>query len=878
MGHEKANSDSDANSAEENQLNDTKNGSSSDGNDKSNCSENNDSASNSKTVNKTTLCVQKTTTEFKLRVVPLEKLLEKPLVDKNNERTSTLSDAQTRRLPKRKNRSNCVVIDLTDSEESEEEEEIVKSVSKTKKSVPSKSEASAQPSKSNPPVKLRELPRLRQCTVRIKRTPFPLTDSLLAERVAGSKVNGGDTSIKTQDKRDRRNSNNNSYLKNKPSASFRKKVMTSDSSESESTNQKNDTVLDGENSEETDVKSSDSEVIPARKKRVFYKRKKSSDDDSDFAPQPAAKKRGRIRRGQDSSDNDDVVKRKGRGKKNANSDEDDDDDSDEKNKNKRKHIRKIIKTKDLDISTKNAAKEEEERRKRIEERQKLYNQIYEKPENVEVTDLVLDFDEETKKPLLQVDKGILKKLKPHQVSGVKFMWDACFETIKEAEDNAGSGCILAHCMGLGKTLQIVTLSHTLLVNSRRTGVERVLIITPLSTLNNWAREFKHWIGFANKRNVEVYDMSKYKDKPTRIFKLNEWFEEGGACVIGYDMYRILANEKAKGLRKKQREALQQSLVDPGPDLVVCDEGHLLKNEKTSISKAVTKMRTKRRIVLTGTPLQNNLKEFIGNNSGKVFNCTKNAAKEEEERRKRIEERQKLYNQIYEKPENVEVTDLVLDFDEETKKPLLQVDKGILKKLKPHQVSGVKFMWDACFETIKEAEDNAGSGCILAHCMGLGKTLQIVTLSHTLLVNSRRTGVERVLIITPLSTLNNWAREFKHWIGFANKRNVEVYDMSKYKDKPTRIFKLNEWFEEGGACVIGYDMYRILANEKAKGLRKKQREALQQSLVDPGPDLVVCDEGHLLKNEKTSISKAVTKMRTKRRIVLTGTPLQNNLKE
>uniref|UniRef100_T1PJ54 SNF2 family n=1 Tax=Musca domestica TaxID=7370 RepID=T1PJ54_MUSDO len=104
-------------------------------------------------------------------------------------------------------------------------------------------------------------------------------------------------------------------------------------------------------------------------------------------------------------------------------------------------------------------------------------------------------------------------------------------------------------------------------------------------------------------------MSKYKDKATRIFKLNEWFEEGGVCIMGYDMYRILSNEKAKGLRKKQREQLLQSLVDPGPDMVVCDEGHLLKNEKTSISKAVTRMRTKRRIVLTGTPLQNNLKEY-----------------------------------------------------------------------------------------------------------------------------------------------------------------------------------------------------------------------------------------------------------------------------
>jgi SNF2 family DNA or RNA helicase len=34
------------------------------------------------------------------------------------------------------------------------------------------------------------------------------------------------------------------------------------------------------------------------------------------------------------------------------------------------------------------------------------------------------------------------------------MWDACFESLKEAEKTKGSGCILAHCMGLGKTLQV----------------------------------------------------------------------------------------------------------------------------------------------------------------------------------------------------------------------------------------------------------------------------------------------------------------------------------------------------------------------------------------------------------------------------------------
>ncbi|XP_011176502.2 transcriptional regulator ATRX homolog [Zeugodacus cucurbitae] len=619
MGQEKVHSDSDANSAEDSNIHsattNNKVNSKFDPENKDKNESDSLSARSTRTRSSNILSLntnsekiaplQKTGNEFKVRVVPLEKLLERPIGNKIKENNKLISETQSRRLPDRKNRNNCTLIELSDSEDSVGDQE--KEVSKPKKikSLFAKSGELAQDEKSNPFDGV--LPRIRQCTVRIKRTIFPTSSSLLNQNSTITKVNGGDKTIKNQSKEDLGFSKKNPYLEKKSSASIRKLVMNSDSDESDSVTFENVNNFDDHSEVESDDKSSDSEVIPARKKRVFNKRKKSSDDDSDFTPQPVPKKRGRLRRGKDSSDDDDGDdKRKGKVKKDAKSD---DEDADEKNKNKRKHIRKIIKTKDLDITTKNATKEEEERRKRIEERQKLYNQIYEKPENVEVTELVLDFDEDTKKPLLEVDRGILKKLKPHQVAGVKFMWDACFETMKEAEDNAGSGCILAHCMGLGKTLQIVTLSHTLLVSSSRTGVERVLIITPLSTLNNWAREFHHWIAFANKRNVEVYDMSKYKDKPTRIFKLKEWFEEGGACVIGYDMYRILANEKAKGLRKKQRETLQQALVDPGPDLVVCDEGHLLKNEKTSISKAVTKMRTKRRIVLTGTPLQNNLKEY-----------------------------------------------------------------------------------------------------------------------------------------------------------------------------------------------------------------------------------------------------------------------------
>ncbi|KAM9384729.1 transcriptional regulator ATRX-like isoform 1-T1 [Pholidichthys leucotaenia] len=278
----------------------------------------------------------------------------------------------------------------------------------------------------------------------------------------------------------------------------------------------------------------------------------------------------------------------------------------------RKKIRDIIKDENLCVETQEALREEEERRKRLADRD---SQMEDRREIIVIEDelsqvacpvttkLVLDQNEETKEPLVQVHRNLVMKLKPHQVDGVQFIWDSCCESVKKANSSPGSGCILAHCMGLGKTLQVVTFLNTVLL-SRELNFTTALVVCPLNTVLNWVIEFKKWQDNLGHDKIKVTELTTVKD-PERLQALRRWQEDGGVMIMGYDKYRIMAF----GHKVTNKEELKRILVDPGPDLVICDEGHILRKETSNISKAMNAIKTRRRVVLTGTPLQNNLVEY-----------------------------------------------------------------------------------------------------------------------------------------------------------------------------------------------------------------------------------------------------------------------------
>ncbi|KAL3477148.1 SNF2 family N-terminal domain-containing protein [Aspergillus californicus] len=169
------------------------------------------------------------------------------------------------------------------------------------------------------------------------------------------------------------------------------------------------------------------------------------------------------------------------------------------------------------------------------------------------------------------------QMRDYQVAGLNWL--------VSLHENGISG-ILADEMGLGKTLQTISFIGYLRHLCDITGPH--LVIVPKSTLDNWRREFQRW-------TPEVNVLVLQGDKEERHKLINERLldEDFDVCITSYEMV----------LREKSH------LKKFAWEYIIIDEAHRIKNEESSLAQIIRVFNSRNRLLITGTPLQNNLHEL-----------------------------------------------------------------------------------------------------------------------------------------------------------------------------------------------------------------------------------------------------------------------------
>ncbi|GFH05550.1 uncharacterized protein HaLaN_00030, partial [Haematococcus lacustris] len=152
-------------------------------------------------------------------------------------------------------------------------------------------------------------------------------------------------------------------------------------------------------------------------------------------------------------------------------------------------------------------------------------------------------------------------------------------------DNGING-ILADEMGLGKTLQTISLCAYLYESRGIKGPHMVLV--PKSTMGNWCNEFR--------RFCPIIRVAKFHGNQEERDRLKNTELQPGKFDVVVTSYEMVIKEKNYFKRIHWR-------------YIIIDEAHRIKNENSMLSKVVREFRTNYRLLITGTPLQNNLHEL-----------------------------------------------------------------------------------------------------------------------------------------------------------------------------------------------------------------------------------------------------------------------------
>lgn len=203
-----------------------------------------------------------------------------------------------------------------------------------------------------------------------------------------------------------------------------------------------------------------------------------------------------------------------------------------------------------------------------------------------------------------------QKLHDHQRDGFAFLTKNLI-----GDKKGGSvGCILAHAPGTGKTFLMVSFIQSFLARFRE---GRPIIIAPKIMLKAWQDEFEKF----KVEEIPIFDLNgcnpvgmtydeedgdlpahmKLNLKENRAKVLHEWQGSRGVLLMSYTLFAILIEkgQSEKALPESLDHQISKVLLE-APDLVVLDEGHLARTKKTKILKSLIQMRTKRRVLLSGT--------------------------------------------------------------------------------------------------------------------------------------------------------------------------------------------------------------------------------------------------------------------------------------
>ncbi|KPI89527.1 putative transcription activator DNA-dependent ATPase [Leptomonas seymouri] len=182
--------------------------------------------------------------------------------------------------------------------------------------------------------------------------------------------------------------------------------------------------------------------------------------------------------------------------------------------------------------------------------------------------------------LTETPSYIRGKLRPYQVEGVNWLLGLF---------SRGVNGILADEMGLGKTFQTIATIAYLKFTVGMPGPH--LVVCPKSVMGNWYREFKHWCP-----SLSVFKFHASSDLRSSLVKAHLHPVDH----IKYDVIVTTFEMVLDEINTFKRVAWQYLIVD---------EAHKLKNEEGRAHTALDSLQTSHRLIITGTPLQNNLKEL-----------------------------------------------------------------------------------------------------------------------------------------------------------------------------------------------------------------------------------------------------------------------------